>query len=119
MPACAMKPADRRLQVKSVGDDLVRNYGKKRFYTVEEVKAANRRQGVGADVACWSHATFNSHGDFDTYHASLGEPCNYVSMKAEMLSSVSSAPDTTWFDLDLSWLEFPDVDWSLFDFFDL
>ncbi len=40
-------------------------------------------------------------------------------MKGEMLSTVSNAVDTSWFDLDLSWLEFPDIDLSLFDFFDL
>ena len=114
-----MKPADRRRQVKLVADDLFRNHGKKRFYSVAEVKAANRRQGIGLDFACWSHATFNSHGDFDAYHRSIGESCDYVSMKAEMLSSVSSGADTSWFDFDLSWIEFPDIDWSIFDFFDL
>jgi len=36
-----------------------------------------------------------------------------------MLLSVSNAADTSWFDVDLSWLEFPDIDWSIFDFFDL
>jgi hypothetical protein len=40
-------------------------------------------------------------------------------MKAEMLSSVSDATDTSWFDFDLSWLEFPDIDFSLFDFLDV
>lgn len=119
MRACAMKPADRRRQVKLVGDDLLKNHGKKHFYSVEEVKAANRRQGIGPDFACWSHATFNLHGDFDAYHRSIGESCDYVSMKSEMLSSVSTAGDTSWFDIDLSWLEFPDIDLSIFDFFDL
>lgn len=40
-------------------------------------------------------------------------------MKAEMLASVSSADDASWFDIDLSWLEFPDIDLSIFDFFDV
>ena len=39
-------------------------------------------------------------------------------MKGEMLSSVSTTADSSWFDLDLSWLEFPDIDLSLFDFLD-
>jgi hypothetical protein len=114
-----MQPADRRVQVRVVGDDLVKHYGKKRFYSVDEVKAANRRQGINIDVACWSHAAFNAHTDFDAYHQSIGKICDYASMKAEMLSSVSTAADTSWFDIDLSWLEFPDIDWSIFDFFDL
>jgi hypothetical protein len=117
--ACAMTPSDRRRQVRMVGDDLVRNYGKKKFYSVAEVKSANRRQNVSLDSGCWSHATFNSHGDFDAYHRSIGESCDYVSMKAEMLASVSTSSETSWFDFNLSWLEFPEMDWSLFDFFDL
>jgi hypothetical protein len=119
MRACAMKPADRRRQMKVVGDDLLKNYGRKQFYTVDQVKAANRRNDVGLDFGCWSHAAFNSHNDFDAYHRSLGESCDYLSMKGEMLSSVSNATDTSWFDIDLSWLEFPDIDWSIFDFFDV
>jgi hypothetical protein len=101
-----------------VGNDLLKNYGKKKYYTVQEVKNANRRQNISVDFGCWSHATFNSHSDFDEYHQSLGETCDYVSMKAEMLSSVSTATDSSWFDMDLSWLEFPDIDFSLFDFLD-
>ncbi len=117
MRACAISPTDRRKQVQVVGNDLVKNYGRKPYYTVQEVKNANRRQGINLDVACWSHATFNTHSDFDSYHQSIGESCDYVEMKGEMLSSVSNATDTSWFDLDLSWLEFPDIDFSIFDFF--
>jgi len=118
MRACSIAPADRKRQVKSVGDDLFKNYGKKKYYTVQEVKEANRRQGVGPDFGCWSHATFNSHSDFDSYHNSIGESCDYAAMKTEMLSSVSTATDSSWFDIDLSWLEFPDIDFSIFDFLD-
>ena len=118
MPACAICPADRRQQTRAVGSDLLKHYGRKPYYSVDEVKGANRRQNVGVDFGCWSHATFNSHKDFDAYHQSIGESCDYLSMKSEMLSSVSTATDTSWFDLDLSWLEFPDIDFSAFDFFD-
>lgn len=119
MPACTLSPTDRRRQVRLVGNDLIKNYGKKRYYSVDEVKRANQRQKIDIDFVCWSHASFNSHKDFDDYHQSIGESCDYVSMKSDMLSSVSTASDTSWFDLDLSWLEFPDIDFSLFDFLDL
>jgi predicted Co/Zn/Cd cation transporter (cation efflux family) len=119
MPACTLSPTDRRRQVQLVGNDLVKHYGKKRYYSVEEVKKAHQRQKIDIDLVCWSHASFNSHKDFDDYHQSIGESCDYVSMKSDMLSSVSTASDTSWFDIDLSWLEFPDIDFSLFDFFDL
>lgn len=119
MSACTLSPTDRRRQVRLVGNDLLKHYGKKRYYSVEEVKKANQRQKIDIDFVCWSHASFNSHQDFDDYHRSIGESCDYVSMKSDMLGSVSTASDTSWFDLDLSWLEFPDIDFSLFDFFDL
>jgi hypothetical protein len=119
MRACAMSPLDRRKKIQLVGNDLLKNYGKKRYYTIQEVKDANRRQKIDLDIACWLHAVFNTHSDFDSYHESIGESCDYVAMKSEMLSSVSSATDTSWFDFDLSWLDFPDIDFSIFDFFDL
>ena len=40
-------------------------------------------------------------------------------MKSEMLRAVATDHSAAWFDWDLSWLEFPDLDFSLFDFFDL
>jgi hypothetical protein len=87
----------------------------------QEVKQSNLRQKIDVDFACWSHAMFNSHTDFDNYHALIGEACDYVAMKSEMLSSVSTSSNAAaWFDFDfdLSWLEFPDIDLSLFDFLD-
>jgi hypothetical protein len=111
-------PRDKRAQAKAVGEDLARHHGRKRYYSVEEVKAANRRLQLSVDACCWSHAMFNTRADFDEMHQQLGETCDYVSMKAQMLSAVGSGADVSWFDFDLSWLEFPDIDWSLFDFLD-
>ncbi len=122
MPACSIKPQDRKVQIQKVGRDLIANYGKKRHYTVLEVKNANRRQGVKYDVACWSHAFFNSHSDFDEYHARIGETCDYAAMKSEMAASI--APDggslPEGIDFNLSWLELPSIDLGgIFDSIDL
>lgn len=119
MRACAMRPANRKQQIQRVGNDLLQHYGKKTYYTIDEVMNANLRQGVPLDFGCWSHAVFNSHRDFDAFHESIGEACDYTAMKADMLGAVSAiAESTSWFDFDLSWLEFPDLDWSIFDVFD-
>lgn len=118
MAACALSPEDKRSQAKRVGNTLVRQYGKQRYYTVQQVKAANKRERIDIDVCCWSHAMFNTRADFDAYHRSIGETCDYSSMKSQMLGAVSDADSSSWFDFDLSWLEFPDIDWSLFDFLD-
>src|SRR5688572_21841439 len=117
MPACSINPGDRREHVRRVGNDLLKNFGSKQFYSVEEVKAANCRQGISLELCCWSHAAFNSHRDFDTYHQTLGERGDYMAMKAEMLSSVSNTSDTSkWYDKDVSWLELPLAILDCFDF---
>lgn len=116
---CAISPQDKQAQALAVGDDLVRHHGKRKFYTVEQVKESNRRRNIDIDVACWSHAMFNSHEDFDRLHSGVAEGCDYAAMKSEMLRAVATDHSATWFDWDLSWLEFPDLDFSLFDFFDL
>jgi hypothetical protein len=118
MPACTISPSDRRAQLSIVGNDLIKNYGKKRYYSIEEVKQANRRKKIDPDYLCWSHAAFNLHAEFDAYHRSLGEECDYAAMKSEMLLSISSSEDSSWFDIDLPWFEFPDIDLSVFDFLD-
>ena len=118
MAACALSPSDKRTQARKVGNDLVRHYGKQRYYTVQQVQAANKREGIDIDLLCWSHAMFNTHEAFDKFHESLGEQCDYSSMKCQMLEAVSEGGSSSWFDFDLSWLEFPDLDGSLFDFLD-
>jgi hypothetical protein len=116
---CAISPADKRAQARKVGQDLIRHHGKQRQYTIQQVKDANLRQGIGIDVACWSHAMFNTHAQFDSLHPGLGDACDYISMKREMLDAASVADHVpSWFDFDLSWIEFPDLDWSIFSFFD-
>ena len=115
---CVISTGDKQTQAKRVGGDLLRHHGKRKFYSVDQVRAANRRCDISIDAACWSHALFNSHEDFDRIHAVAGEACDYLAMKKEMLESVSTDSSSAWFDLDLSWLEFPDLDWSIFDFFD-
>ncbi len=115
---CSIAPTDKRRQAQLIGDDLVRHHGKRNFYSVQQVREANRRNKIDIDVACWSHALFNTHADFDRLHAGSRDACDYAAMKAEMLHSVANDGSSSWFDFDLSWLEFPDLDISIFDFFD-
>ena len=118
---CHSPPRAMQAQARRVGDELVRRHGKRRFYRVDQVRDANARCGIPLDFVCWSHALFNTHEDFDRLHRGAGEACDYASMKQAMLESLAvddAASGWFDFDFDLSWLEFPDIDWSLFDFFD-
>ena len=107
---------------KNVGDDLLKEYGKRRYYTQQQVYRAMEKTHYSPDVVCWAYSLFLDHQTFDSYHESIGEACDYSAMKESMVSAVTDQQSDSWFDFDwdLSWLELPDIDLSgFFDFFDI
>jgi hypothetical protein len=114
-----LAPTDKKAYAKEVGEILVRNYGKKKFYSPEQVTKASSQSRYDIDWHCWAMCLFTSPFDFDTYHQSIGEACDYAAMKAEMTSALTDGASKAWFDIDLSWLEWPDIELpSIFDFLD-
>ena len=72
------------------------------------------------DLDCWAFSLFTSRSDFDAYHQGLGEVCNYTLMRTEMITALTETAPGSWLDIDLSWLEWPDIDLSaIFDLFDV
>ena len=62
---------------------------------------------------------YSSPSDFTAIHEAAGEECDYASMKTEVLSDLSGDGSFLDIDIDLSWLEWPDIDISsVFDWFD-
>jgi len=112
--SCAPEQKDKKQYIEEIGQELVKANGKKEYYTPEEVKKAHKKGNYYTDFSCWGMSTFCSHSDFDNYHQSTGEVCDYREMKAEMISGVSmnsisdllTLPD---FDIDMSWLELGDM----------
>ena len=111
-------PPNKKEYLTDIGRILVQEYGKKKYYTPEEVKAAsdksNLKKEKGIDWHCWAMATFTSHPDFDAYHEATGEACDYIGMKTEMLSGLASNSSVDWqdipdLDIDASWLDFGDI----------
>ena len=105
---------------KQVGDVLVKNYGKQKYYKPAQIKYASRKTSYDIDWHCWAMVLYSSRSDFDAYHQKIGEVCDYTSMKAEMMLAVTDGVSESWFDFDfdLSWLEWPDFDLSdIFDMF--
>ena len=120
MPACEMKPADKKKFVSDVGQRLVRNHGKKKYYKPEQVRKAAHDSGYPVDVVCWAYCMFSSPSDFAAIHEAAGEDCNYADMKGEVLADHYTDGSFLGIDIDLSWLEWPDIDLtSVFDRFDL
>lgn len=119
MPACDLKPEDKKKFVSDVGQRLVRDHGRKNYYKPDQIKKAARDGGYQPDIVCWAYCMFASPGDFTAVHEAAGEVCDYASMKAQVLSDLASGGSFLGMDMDLSWLEWPDIDLSsVFDWFD-
>jgi hypothetical protein len=76
-----------RSYVRRLGPDLVRRFGKRRFYTPEQVRKAVRGGGFSETDICYAYSLFCSRGDFESHHAETGEPCNYDEMRSEVSNS--------------------------------
>ena len=119
---CTPSPTDKRKYISDIGKILVADHGKKKYYLPEDVKKAHKKSTWNdwTDFSCWGMSTFSSHEDFDAYHENLGEACDYISMKKEMLNGLSASPITNWeeipdLDIDASWLDFGDVFEGIFE----
>ena len=119
MPACELKPTDRREFVSSVGEELVERHGKKKYYKTDDIGRAATARGYAVDIHCWAYCMYSSPEDFKSLHDALGEVCDYTKMKAEVLADLAGSGGFQWLDIDLSWLEWPDIDLpDVFDWFD-
>ncbi len=120
MPACHLKPADKKAFISAIGQDLVHRNGKKKYYKPSEVRRSAEHCGYPIDIHCWAYCFFSSPEDFAMLHLAAGEVCDYAAMKAELLTDIVGGAKYSLFDLDLSWLDWPDIDLSsVFDWFDL
>ena len=119
MAACHIEPSDKKKFIGAVGEALVRTHGKKKYYKPAEVRRAAEARGYSVDIHCWAYCVFTTPEDFNAIHEAASEVCDYAAMKASVLADLASGGTFSWLDLDLSWLEWPDIDLSsLFDWFD-
>jgi hypothetical protein len=81
---------EKRILARKVGRDLVATHGKKQRYSVDEVKAAARRQEIPPDWDCWALSLYTRRREFDTHHRASGQPCDYAVMRKEMVDTVST-----------------------------
>ncbi len=118
MPSTTLTENDKKICGKYVGKTLVRKHGQQKFYSPQQVTQAAKEAGFRIDWHCWAMAMYTSPADFNAYHKALGENCNYAAMKQEMVSALTGGDASSWLGIDMSWLEWPDFDFSLPDFFD-
>lgn len=119
MSACHIEPENRKKLVSDVGRKLVADHGKQKYYKPDEVRKAALDLGYEIDYVCWAYCIFTSPEDFALIHEALGEVCDYVKMKGEVLGELAQGGSFLELDIELSWLEWPDIDLSsVFDWVD-
>lgn len=120
MPACHLEPKDKKAFISAVGEELVQRHGKQKYYRPSDIQRAVKYRGYSPDITCWAYCIFSTPEDFKATHDAAGEFCDYAAMKAEVLTDLAADGSFSLFDLDISWLEWPDIDLSsIFDGFDL
>jgi hypothetical protein len=70
--------------VKHVGPELRNRYGKQPKYTPAQVKQTVNASGYSSQDDCYALAMYCSEDDFVDYHRSIGESCDYNSMRSEI-----------------------------------
>jgi len=119
MPVRSLAPEDMRDFGRAIGHDLLEHHGKQDYYTVDQVNSSAKRQGYAPDWSCWAMSGFVEPAEFIAYHADIGETCDLPSMKSQLVEAITDGASSSWFDADLSWLDWPDIDPSvIFDFLD-
>ena len=109
MTTCERAPADKKTFGREVGRDLVGRFGAKPAYTVGEIKTVLVQRRTPIDWECWAYALYATAEAFAEHHAQRGEVCDYAAMKAEMVSAMTDGASASWFSVDLSWLDWPDL----------
>jgi hypothetical protein len=70
-----------RSYVKWLSHDLVRRFGKKSFYSIEQVTQAVQRGRFSAAFISYAHAAFCNEPDFDAYYQPMGVSCSYSDLR--------------------------------------
>jgi uncharacterized membrane protein YgcG len=70
--------------VQHVGPELRNRYGNQPKYTPAQVKQTVKASGYSSRDDCYAFALYCSEDDFVDYHRSIGESCDYNSMRSEI-----------------------------------
>ncbi len=85
-----------------LGPQLRRRYGTQSTYSSSQVKDTLRTSGYSSSDDCYALAMYCSPEEFDDFHRTVGETCNYAEMRGSIndtiqeLCPMDSGIDRTW-----------------------
>ena len=81
MIRCVKRYLAIRSYVLRLSRELVRRFGKRSFYSLEQVTQAVQRGNLSAAFIAYAHAAFCTQKDFDAHYEPLGVSCNYRALR--------------------------------------
>ena len=70
-----------RSYVRRLSLELVRRFGQRSLYSIEQVSQAVQRGGYSSAFIAYAHAAFCSESDFDTHYKPMGVACSYSGLR--------------------------------------
>jgi hypothetical protein len=65
---------------------LRQRYGREKHYSPEQVRSAAVDSSVSVDWLCYAYALYCTQEAFDEHHRVVGEQCDYVAMRGELMN---------------------------------
>ncbi|MBL0214394.1 MAG: hypothetical protein IPQ07_10955 [Myxococcales bacterium] len=69
-------------------------YGRKLFYSTDEVRESTAWLRINDEFVCFAFAMFCDQATFDAHHLANGEACDYAAMRSEVFAHVANVPVT-------------------------
>lgn len=76
--------------IKHIGPELRKRYGGQRKYTPDQVKQTVKNSLYSSIYDCYAFSLYCDYADFVDYHSTIGESCDYNSMRSEISYSFYS-----------------------------
>jgi uncharacterized membrane protein YgcG len=70
--------------IHKLGPILGRRFGRKPYYSPEEVRRGRCDTIAPTDYLCYAYAIYCSEPDFAQHHCQAGNQCNYYALRAEI-----------------------------------
>ncbi|MEQ1821137.1 MAG: hypothetical protein ABL949_01370 [Fimbriimonadaceae bacterium] len=89
MSTCHTPPPNRKMMIQRVGHQLAQRHGKQRTYTQPQIQESALAAGYAMDIHCWAYCVFMAMPDFNHFHQSIGESCDFSEMRATMFEGLN------------------------------
>jgi hypothetical protein len=76
------------------GGELLRRFGKKKYYSKAMINSAAARQGIEPEWLFWLYALFGSKSTFNEAKRAANEACEYDAMRIQMVHQIRSSGTT-------------------------